>query len=54
MLSCMKMRFIDFKLRNDKNVGFGSILRTLFFERVPMLSPRSHIIGHLQPWPMMV
>ena len=46
LLSNMKQQLSDYKMGRVRNFGFGSILRTFFFERVPGLSPRVDIPPH--------
>jgi hypothetical protein len=47
MLTCMKSQLIECQECNNKNFGFGTILCSLFFYRVPNLSPREIIWGHV-------
>jgi hypothetical protein len=54
MLTCMKSQLTDCKLRKNKNFGFGSVLCTFFFERVPMMSLGTYMRGHVRPWPSIV
>src|SRR5713226_238156 len=46
LLSNMKHKLSDYKMGRVQNYGFGSILSTFFFERVPVLSPRVDIAPH--------
>ena len=46
LLSNMKQQLNDCKMGRVQNFGFGSILSTCFFERVPGLSPRVDIAPH--------
>jgi hypothetical protein len=39
MLTCMKRQLTDCRVRAHRNFGFGTILCSFFFERVPSLSP---------------
>jgi hypothetical protein len=39
MLECMKRQLTECRGQNNKNFGFGTILCSFFFERVPSLSP---------------
>ena len=43
LLNAMKQQLTDCKLGKTKNFGFTSILSTLFFKRVPVLSPRVEV-----------
>jgi len=43
MLNNMKVQLTDCNLRKAKNFFFGSVMCTFFFERVPMMSPRTQI-----------
>ena len=45
-LECMKRQLIDFHLWTHRNFGFGTILCSFFFERVPSFSPRVVVRGH--------
>lgn len=47
MLDCMKRQLIECCGRSNKNFGFGTILCSCFFERVPSLSPRETVRGHV-------
>ena len=42
----MKQQLSDCKMGRVRNFGFGSILSTFLFERVPGLSPRVEIPPH--------
>ena len=46
LLECMKRQLTDFCLRTHRNFGFGTILCSFFFERVPSFSPRVVVRGH--------
>jgi hypothetical protein len=39
MLDCMKRQITECQGKSNKNFGFGTILCSFFFERVPSLSP---------------
>jgi hypothetical protein len=45
-LECMKRQLTDCHLRTYRNFGFGTILCSFFFERVPSFSPRVVVRGH--------
>ena len=47
LLSNMKQQLSDCKMGRVRNFGFGSILSTFFFERVPGISPRVDIPPHV-------
>jgi hypothetical protein len=40
LLECMKRQWIDCRLQTERNFGFGTILCSFIFERVPSFSPR--------------
>jgi hypothetical protein len=46
LLDCMKRQIIECHMQRHKNFGFGTILFSLFFERVPSLNLREMIRGH--------
>jgi hypothetical protein len=46
LLDCMKRQLTDCRLRTQRNFGFGMILCSFFFERVPSFSPRVVVRGH--------
>ena len=43
MLDCMKRQLTECRIREHHNFGFGTILFSFFFKRVPNLSPRETI-----------
>jgi hypothetical protein len=51
MLDCMKRQLTECRGRSNKNFGFGTILCSFFFERVPSLSPREIVQGHVASLP---
>jgi hypothetical protein len=51
MLVCMKRQLIEFRRHTNKNFGFGTILCSFFFERIPTLSPREIVRGHISSFP---
>jgi hypothetical protein len=51
MLTYMKKQLTDCRRRTNKNFGFGTMLCTFFFERVPSLSPRETVRGHIASFP---
>jgi hypothetical protein len=51
MLVCMKRQLTECRRRTNKNFGFGTILCSFFFERVPSLSPRETVRGHIASFP---
>ena len=51
LLESMKRQLTDCRQRTHKNFGFGTILCSFFFERVPCFSPRMTIRGHLATFP---
>ena len=46
MLDCMKRQLTEFRIREHQNLGFGTVLCSFFFERVPSLSLLETIQGH--------
>jgi hypothetical protein len=46
LLECMKRQLTDCHLRTHRNFGFGTILCSFVFERVPSFSPRVVVRGH--------
>jgi hypothetical protein len=46
LLEFMKRQLAYFQLRTQRNFGFGTILCSFFFERVPRFSPRVVVRGH--------
>jgi hypothetical protein len=53
LLDCMKRQLTDCRLWNHRNVGFGTILCSFFFERVPSFSPREVVRGPQASLPML-
>jgi hypothetical protein len=51
MLDCMKRQLTECRIREHRNFGFGTVLCSFFFERVPSLSPRETIRGHVASLP---
>jgi hypothetical protein len=51
LLKVMKRQLTDCRQREHRNFGFGTILCSLFFERVPCFSPRMTVRGHLSTFP---
>lgn len=51
MLDCMKRQLTECREWNNKNFGFGTILCSFFFERVPGLSSRETVRGHVASVP---
>jgi hypothetical protein len=51
LLECMKRQLTDCRQRTQRNFGFGTILCSFFFERVPSFSPRVVVRGHLASFP---
>jgi hypothetical protein len=47
MIACMKRQLIEFYRCTNKNFGFGMVLSFFFFERVPSLSSREIVRGHI-------
>jgi hypothetical protein len=45
MLICMKRQLTECQRHTHKNFGFGTILCSFFFERVPNLNPREKVQG---------
>jgi hypothetical protein len=54
MLACMKRQLIECQWHTNKNFGFGTILCSFFFERVPSLSPRETVRGHVASFPSVI
>jgi hypothetical protein len=46
LLDCMKRQLTDCQLWMQRNFGFGTILCSFFFERVPSFSPQVVVQGH--------
>ena len=46
LLDCMKRQLTECRMWRHRNFGFGTILCSFFFERVPSLCPRETIGGH--------
>jgi hypothetical protein len=53
MIVCMKRQLIECQPCTNKKFSFGTILCSLFFERVPSLSPRETVPGHVASFPAM-
>jgi hypothetical protein len=51
LLEVMKRQLTDCRQRDQRNFGFGTILCSFFFERVPCFSPRMTVRGHLATFP---
>jgi hypothetical protein len=51
LLDCMKRQLTECRMQRHKNFGFGTILCAFFFERVPSLSPREIVRGHVASSP---
>jgi hypothetical protein len=51
LLEVMKRQLTDCLQREHRNFGFGTILCSFFFERVPCFSPRMTVRGHLATFP---
>ena len=51
LLEVMKRQLTDCRQWNHRNFGFGTILCSFFFERVPCFSPRMTVRGHLATFP---
>jgi hypothetical protein len=51
LLDCMKRKLTKCQMRRHRNFGFGTILCAFFFERVPSLSPRDIVRGHIASYP---
>jgi hypothetical protein len=51
LLEAMKRQLTDCRQREHRNFGFGTILCSFFFERVPCFSPRMIVRGHLATFP---
>jgi hypothetical protein len=52
LLDCMKRKLTECQMRRHRNFGFGTILCAFFFERVPSLSPREIVRGHVASSPV--
>jgi hypothetical protein len=52
LLDCMKRQLIDCQSRTQRNFGFGTIIFSFFFERVPSFSPREVVRGHQASLPV--
>jgi hypothetical protein len=46
LLDCMKRQLTDCRSQTQRNFGFGTILCSFFFERMPSFSPREVVQGH--------
>jgi hypothetical protein len=53
MLDCMKRQLTKFWIQEHQKFGFGTILCSFSFERVPSLIPRETIRGHEASLPML-
>jgi hypothetical protein len=53
MLVCMKRQITEFHRCTNKNFGIGTIFCSFFFERIPRLSPREIVQGHIASFPTM-
>jgi hypothetical protein len=51
LLESMKAQLTACRQRTHRNFGFGTILCSFFFERVPCFSPRMTVRGHLATFP---
>jgi hypothetical protein len=51
MLDCMKRQLTECRGREKKNFGFRTILCSFCFERVPSLSLRETVWGHMASLP---
>jgi hypothetical protein len=51
LLENMKRQLTDCRQQTHRNFGFGTILCSFFFERVPCFSPRMTVRGHLANFP---
>jgi hypothetical protein len=51
LLEAMRRQLTDARERTHRNFGFGTILCSFFFERVPCFSPRMTVRGHLASFP---
>jgi hypothetical protein len=51
MLVCMKRQLTECRQHTNKNFRFGTILWSFFFERMPSLSPREIVRGHVASFP---
>jgi hypothetical protein len=51
LLEAMRRQLTDCRERTHRNFGFGTILCSFFFERVPCFSPRVTVRGHLASFP---
>jgi hypothetical protein len=52
MLDCMKRQLIECHVWRNKNFSFGIVLCSFFFERVPSLSLRETVRGHVASLPV--
>jgi hypothetical protein len=52
LLDCMKRQLTDFCQRTQRNIEFGNILCSFFFERVPSFSPQVVVRGHQASFPV--
>jgi hypothetical protein len=51
LLECMKSQLTAYRQQTHRNFGFGTILCSLFFERVPCFSPQLTVRGLLSTFP---
>jgi hypothetical protein len=51
LLEVMKRQLTDCRQRAHRDFGFGTILCSFFFERVPCFSPQMTVRGHLVTFP---
>jgi hypothetical protein len=52
MRACMKRQLRECREHSNKKFGFGTILFSLFFERVLILSPKEIVRGHVASFPV--
>jgi hypothetical protein len=52
MLNYMKRHLTECRERSNKKFDFGTILCSFLFERVPSLSPRETVWGHVASFPL--
>jgi hypothetical protein len=46
MLNCMKRQLTECRIQEHRNFGFGTVLFSFFFEKVPSLGPQETLRGH--------
>jgi len=51
MLLCMKRQLTESCRHTNNNFGFGTVLCSFFFKRVPSLSPKETVQGHIASFP---